>query len=332
MRRRALEWLACPATGAALSLEVHEEADDGHVIRGTLRAQEHSYPIERGVPRLAQGEGDQGRTADRFGEQWTEFRTLDGLYEQQFLGWIEPNRPEDFRGKVVLEAGCGKGRHSILVSTWGAREVVALDLGSAVDVAFENCRHLENVHVVQADLRRPPVRRRSMDVGFSVGVLHHTPEPEQSFRALESRVRPGGRVIAWVYGRENNGWIVHGVDPLRMAMTSRLPVETMLQVSKLPAAVVWALSRGFYRPLSRGPWGSLGRKMFYQAYMDQLADFPFQEIHAIVHDHLTPPIAHYIRGPEFRAWFEGAGLEQLELGWHKQMSWRGTGTVPSGAA
>lgn len=331
MRRRALEWLACPATGSALGLEILEEADDGHVIRGVLRAGSHSYPIEGGVPRLAQGAGAQGRTADRFGAQWTEFRTLDELYEQQFLGWIAPNRPEDFLDKLVLEAGCGKGRHSILVSKWGAREVIAIDLGSAVDVAFENCRHLENVHVVQADLRKPPVRRRSMDVGFSVGVLHHTPEPEQSFRALESRVRPGGRVVAWVYGRENNGWIVHGVDPLRMAMTSRLPVETMLQVSKLPAAVVWGLSRGFYRPLSRGPWAPLGRKVFYQAYMDQLADFPFHEIHAIVHDHLTPPIAHYVRGPEFRAWFEGAGLEQLQIGWHKEMSWRGTGIVPTGA-
>ena len=38
-----------------------------------------------------------------------------------------------------------------------------------------------------------------------------------------SRVVPGGRICAWVYGREGNGWIVCLVDPVRKRITSRLP-------------------------------------------------------------------------------------------------------------
>ena len=36
-------------------------------------------------------------------------------------------------GKVVLEGGCGKGRHTKLAAEWGAAEVVGIDLGDGVE-------------------------------------------------------------------------------------------------------------------------------------------------------------------------------------------------------
>mgnify|MGYP006284977421 CR=1 FL=1 len=333
MRRRALDLLVCPRDHHALELAAPAEPG-AEIMEGTLRCVgcEARYPITGGVPRLLPDPEripDPARaTVERFGAQWDRFDALGEHYEAQLLGWIRPNRPEDFAGRVVLEGGCGKGRHSALVARWGAKDVIAVDLGDAVDVAFRNTQGLDNVHVVQADLFHLPLRPASVDVAFSIGVLHHTPDPEGCFRELRATVRPGGKVIAWVYGRENNGWIVHGIDPLRTRLTSRLPSDAVYQLSKLPAALLVALGRGIYAPLGQGRLKALGDRLFYADYIRQLSSFPFSEVHTIVHDHLTPTIAHYIPGPEFRAWFERVGLEDVVVEWHNQNSWRGTGTVP----
>lgn len=280
------------------------------------------------LPPEDQVSSEQRRTVDRFGEQWDHFDFITPHYEEQFLGWIRPNAPETFEDKLVLEGGCGKGRHSAIVAKWGARDVLAVDLGSSVDVAFRNTRHLPNVHVIQADLFHLPVEPRSVDVAFSVGVLHHTPAPEACLGELQRTVRAGGRVIAWVYGRENNGWIVHGVNPLRQKLTSKLPFKAVYELAKVPAALLLGVGRGVYEPLSKGPLEPVGRSLFYGDYIRQISAFPFEEVHSIVYDHLTPPIAHYIEGPEFQRWFERLGLESIQIEWHNQNSWRGTALVP----
>lgn len=330
MRRRLLSYLVCPECHRPLDLRSPVEAEDGHVMAGELhcRACGAVHPIVEGVPRLTPHpvEAVTARTVSRFGDAWSEFDRLDDHYEDQFLGWISPNRPESFRDEVVLEAGCGKGRHSSIMADWGARDVIATDLGSAVDVAFRNTRARENVHVVQADLHHLPVRPESVDAAFSVGVLHHVIDPEAAFRAVASCIRPGGRMIAWVYGRENNGWIIYGVNPVREALTSRLPSRAVYQLSRAPAAALWAVTRAM-KPLRRKALRPVRQRIFYHAYLDQLGDFPFWEIHSIVHDHLTPPIAHYIPGHEFERWFREASLVQVTIGWHNENSWRGTGVV-----
>ena len=336
MRRRLVDLVVCPRCKGPLSLRV-AELDGDEVMEGELSCQACGpYPISGGIPRLLPDahavSNEARRTVERFGAQWNDFDFIGPHYEKQFLGWISPNTPEAFAGKVVLEGGCGKGRHSALVSKWGAKEVLAIDLGSAVEAAYRNTRSLENVHVIQADLFHLPVRPASVDVAFSVGVLHHTPQPEDCFEELVKSVRPGGRVIAWVYGRENNGWIIHGVNPLRMALTSRLPHRLVYHLSKVPAALLFAVGRSVYLPLSEGPLEAVGRHLFYQPYISHIAQFPYAEIHSIVHDHLTPPIAHYIPGDEFQGWFARLGLEDVSIGWHNQNSWRGSATVPPARA
>ena len=336
MRRRLLDLVACPRCLGALDLTAGS-VEGEEILTGTLRctACSTAYPVIGGVPRLLPDPSsvtpDAQRTVDRFGDQWNEFDFIGEHYERQFLGWIAPNGPETFKDQVILEGGCGKGRHSALAARFGAKDVIAVDLGSAVEAAYRNTRAHPNVHVVQADLFHLPVKRDSVDVAFSIGVLHHTPDPRGAFLELVQRTRPGGRVIAWVYGHENNEWIVRGVDPIRKALTSRLPHRWVYQLSKIPAAMIFLGGRGVYQPLSKPPLDALGRRLFYQAYVNYISAFPFNEIHSIVHDHLSPPIANYIRREEFADWFVDGGLEQVEIGWHNENSWRGTGIRPQAA-
>lgn len=332
MRARVLDLVVCPKCGGGLGLK-SDVVDGDEIKSGTLTCKSCAarYPIEAGVPRLlpdaAAIPDEAQRTVTRFGDQWNQFDFIGPHYERQFLGWIAPNGPDTFEGKVVLEGGCGKGRHSALAAKYGAKDVLAIDLGSAVDAAYRNTRLYPNVHVIQADLFHLPVAEGTVDVAFSIGVLHHTPDPERCFHELVRRVKPGGKMIAWVYGRENNGWIIHGVTPLREAMTSRLPHKWVYELSKIPAAMLYAVGKGVYGPLQKGPLeGLVGNRLFYRHYINQISQFPFAEVHSIVHDHLTPPISFYISREEFEQWFERAKLAQPTIQWHNENSWRGTGT------
>ena len=92
-------------------------------------------------------EADKAATAENFGWQWQHFVQSDELYADQFLGWIAPVTPDFFAGKLVLEGGCGKGRHTQLAAKWGAREVIGVDLSDAVETAFAATRQLaERAH------------------------------------------------------------------------------------------------------------------------------------------------------------------------------------------
>lgn len=325
MRPEALEYLCCPVSGSPLSLAAGAVVEgDGHVMTGELTTREgRRYRITRGVPVVVPDAVDEVKreTADRFAEEWTRWSELREYYERQFLGWVNPIGRDDFAGKLVFEGGCGKGRHTSVVAGFGAKAVVAIDLGESAYVAFEHTRAAKNAHVVIGDLLQPPVRR-VFDLAFSVGVLHHLPDPAAGFASLAARVKPGGRVVFWVYGQENNEWITRFVDPVRKALTARLSPELLRRLSAAPSAALWAAIKLLYKPRSDGK----GPPLPYGDYFASMHDFPFDEIHSIVFDQLVTPVAFYLRGDEVKRWFE-RGFEDVQVRWHRQYSWTGTARV-----
>jgi SAM-dependent methyltransferase len=308
------------------------EREGAEIIEGQLScaACAQTWPITRGVPRFASlstVEEDKAATAAGFGWQWQHFTQADEKYEQQFLGWIAPVAPEFFKDKIVLEGGCGKGRHTLLAAQWGARDVIGIDLSAAVETAFAATRHLENAHIIQADIYNLPVAR-VFDYAFSVGVLHHLPDPRGGFESLASKVKSGGHISAWVYGAENNEWITRWVNPVRHRLTSRMNPRVLLQLSKIPTAIVFAATKLIYGPLNRSSRGaSLALHLFYNDYLNAIAPFGWREHHSIVFDHLVAPTAFYISRDDFADWWREIGAGEVEISWHNSNSWRGFGRL-----
>jgi SAM-dependent methyltransferase len=321
-----LPHLVCPVCSGGLDLTERKREGD-HILEGVLRCARCrlDYEIRGGVPRMLSRPltEEKRATADGFGYAWKTFNSLTPDYEQQFLSWIEPIGRDFFPGKLVLDCGCGKGRHLVLSAEFGAHEVIGIDLSEAVDAAFANTRHLPNVHVVQADIYELPLKRE-FDYVYSIGVLHHLPDPEGGFRKLVETLAPGGTISAWVYGRERNLWIIYGVNPVRERITSRIRLPVLQQLAKLVTLPLYAYARGVVLPLSAKN-GIAKKLLFYQPYMEHIAQFSFREVHSIVFDHLLAPTAFYLRREEFEGWFQRAGLTDIRISWRLKNSWRGTG-------
>jgi len=315
MKSRLLDIIVCPECGKKFKCRVRKR-EGKEIIDGTLSCScGASFPIVRGIPRILPKEisKDKAETASRFFFEWRTFSGMEKAYEKQFLGFIYPPvRPGFFRGKLVLDAGCGMGRHAVFASKWGAK-VVGIDIGNSVDIAYENTKKLPNVHILQADIYHLPFKKE-FDFAYSIGVLHHLPEPEKGFRKLLAVLKPKGSIFAWVYGREGNQ-ILKILDPVRKNITSKCPLWFVYALSGMMMV--------FLYPLIKASKLSGNKDSFFR----YLSGFNFRQNHSILFDQLLPPVANYYKKEEFERWFKNAGLKNIMITHRNQNSWRGFGTL-----
>lgn len=98
-------------------------------------------------------------------------------------------------GMRVLDAGCGTGEAlqwlGDAVTPQGM--VVGIDLAAA-HVSAAHASASDQVLVLQADVRQPPLAPRSFDLVWSVNTINHLREPLAGVQVLASLLRPGGRI------------------------------------------------------------------------------------------------------------------------------------------
>lgn len=152
--------------------------------------------------------GEDSDYCGNFGRQWNQFREVQidaesGQSESHARFFAETGwSREELAGKVLLDAGCGAGRFSDVALEAGAY-VVAVDISDATQA----CRRTLSRHdsdrylVLRANLFDLPLEPGSFDGIFSLGVLHHTPEPARAIAALAPLLRRGGRFATWFYER-----------------------------------------------------------------------------------------------------------------------------------
>ncbi len=314
-----------------------EEVEEGllHCDRG------HWFPVAGGIPRLLpdslsehwseleahippgsslrDGPGSlvaasyDRRTRQNFSHEWEHHELGDKTWGMELdyrvnTYFLEPLRipPEDLQGKVLLDAGCGNGSQSVAYTEFGL-DVIALDISSGVERGHE-FRHRrpgarpDRVHFVQGDLTSPPIAPGSVDIVHSAGVLHHTPDTEESFHRLCPLLGPGGTFYVWVYSYEP--LVTPVVNGIRR-VTTRLPPDMFARTAELLADVF----RGFTWALNALNLRSYPR-------------FTRREAALALLDIFGAPYAHYHSFDEVRGWFEAEGFTAV---WECNRTRRGFG-------
>jgi SAM-dependent methyltransferase/uncharacterized protein YbaR (Trm112 family) len=268
------------------------------------------------------------RTQRSFGYEWTKFSDMRPEWEPNYWGYMAPHGPEFLGGKVVLDAGCGMGRH-LHFTARHAGEAIGVDFSKAVDAAHRNTRELPRAHVVQADLKALPFRRDAFDFIYSLGVLQHLPAPEKAFAKLLTHLRPAGEARVYLYWSREGAprWsraLLTCVAGLRR-VTTRLPHGLLLGLCYPIAAAAWislVLPSGLLARF-RGTRG-LAETMPLRQY----SAYPFGVLVNDQFDRFAAPLERRYRAEEVRRLLEGAGLREVSV--RPYAGWLGHGWKAAG--
>ncbi|MBI4342985.1 MAG: methyltransferase domain-containing protein [Candidatus Omnitrophica bacterium] len=300
MKTALLEWLACPACRGTLRLAqpVHQGEE---IVSGALGCESCSraYPIVRGIPRFVADDSYAGN----FSFEWNRFQTtqLDsrqqrGESERRFRQSLDIPL-EQLKGQLVLDAGCGMGRFAEIALHHGAT-VVAMDLSFAVDAAAKNLSPQPDAHVVQANLFALPFRPETFDLIYSLGVLHHTPNPRKAFEGLVELLKTGGKISVTLYSGYNTVY-VRSTSFWRFAL-KRLPGRWLYRLSHLAIP---------YYHLCRIPLLGLGFQALFPISMHPDPEWRVLD----TFDCYSPTYQSYHTHHEVFRWFKEANLTGVEV-------------------
>lgn len=252
-------------------------------------------------------------TVSGFGDEWSRFDNLTlsddervTIFDQYFGQFPWSVLPPGSRG---FDAGCGSGRWAAVVAG-RVGELHCVDASeSALAVARRQLADHPNCVFHHTSVSTLPFAAGSMDFGYSLGVLHHTPDPEDGLRACVATLRPGAPFLLYLYYRFDNRplWfraLWRTSDLLRRGV-SRLPSRLRFLVTDAVAAgVYWPLARTaavlerLGLPVDGFPLSYYRGRSFYVMRNDALDRFGTQ-------------LERRFTRAEMQAMMEAAGLERI---------------------
>ena len=248
------------------------------------------------------------RTQASFGYEWTHFNDWRQSGAKNFNDYFAGLDLAKLGGRLVLDAGCGMGRHARQIAPFAGR-VVAVDFSQAIDQAARNTQEFSNVDCVQADLLALPLPDESFDFVYSLGVLHHLSNTERALAGLVQKVRPGGRLRVYLY------WKRHGWQGRLLEVVTLLRRFTVRMSHPVLRATCWSLSvvlYGFvvlpYRALS-----TFGVTWHRQWPLFVYSKYPFNVLYNDQFDRFSAPIEKRYDADEVRDLLESAGLTDVSV-------------------
>lgn len=254
----------------------------------------------------------QKKTAESFAYEWKYIYKENEYEKNNFFHFLSPFLDEqDLRGKTTLDIGCGSGRFTKWAALSGTEVSFGTDLGETVEVAYAMTKHLTNVCIVQADIYAMPFHQ-IFDIAYSIGVLHHLPQPQQGFSKLPPVLKQGGRMLIWVYNRRNNARALYFYEPLR-SLLKKLPKPLLFKLCYIPGGVVHGINL-FGKWLGEIGFPTLEEKLPFAYYRH----FPFNMKLNDAFDVLATPKSNYYYIEEIREWFTDAHLQTVQAYEHPE--------------
>jgi SAM-dependent methyltransferase len=260
------------------------------------------------------------RSIADFGEQWTRYTDNPGHYGslELFADILGPlAAPSEIRGQSVADIGSGTGRVVRMLAEAGAKRIVALEPSDAFPVLKRNTADIsDRIEYVQGRGEELP-GDGALDLVVALGVLHHVPEPGPVVRRAYGALRPGGRLLVWLYGREGNGLYLALAKPLR-ALTRRMPhalLAGLCRVLDLPLV-------GYMWLCGRAP---LPMRDYFNHHLSRLTPAIRR---LTIYDQLNPAWAKYYRRHEAVKLLADAGFVDVRTHHRHGYSWTVIGTRP----
>jgi SAM-dependent methyltransferase len=225
-------------------------------------------------------------------------------------------KPEEMKGCRVAEIGSGTGRIVNMLLKAGVNHIIAVEPSDAFEVLCRNIIDAEKVSCLKINGDQLPAYG-DLDYVFSIGVLHHIPDPAPVVEAAFNALRPGGHFLIWLYGKEGNCLYLAFLRPVRV-LTKRLPhfmLAFLVEVIYWPLVLYIKFCHMLPLPL-RGYMLSVLKKMSPE------------KRRLIVYDQLNPSYAKYYTREEAQKLLLDGNFENVRVHHRHRYSWTAIGTKP----
>lgn len=262
------------------------------------------------------------KTIQDFGDQWTHFTGNEGYHASldMFRDIVEPLLPvEDLKGAKVADIGSGTGRIVRMLSDAGAGRIVSVEPSVGFEALKKNTADISSkITYLNVPGDKLPSDLK-LDYVVSLGVIHHIDDPEPVMAAAYKALKPGGKMLIWVYGREGNGLYLTLALPMRK-VTTRLSHESLLNVSKALAVPAKAYI-GLCEKLPKAV--PLPMRDYMSKHLGRISQNKLVET---IYDQLNPEVARYYTRSEAEGLMTRAGFKDVRSHHRHGYSWTVIGT------
>jgi uncharacterized protein YbaR (Trm112 family)/ubiquinone/menaquinone biosynthesis C-methylase UbiE len=290
---RLLEMIVCSKCAGELSAA--GEASGAEIEEGKLvcRSCGSEYPIVGGIPFFNPEALEESITARAFSDQW-QLRQKGVFERQDVFGFTEAEYVTHFcyafgvkdycqLRDVIVEAGIGSGCLAIALARAAPETtIMGLDISSSLRSLATVARQLPNLHLIQCDLVRPPVKKGIADKVYASGVLHHLEKPVDGLASLWSLVKKGGQLYFWVYP----SYQFCAYDRLRRILGApfRWPGRIRYVLAWMLAPIMWI-------------YFAVSRRYSYKKSLENMRTVAFR-----IFDNLSPEFQHRVSKEEVAGW------------------------------
>jgi len=230
------------------------------------------------------------------------------MFRDYLCNLINPN---EISGKKVLEVGSGSGRILHMISRYKPKLLIGVEPSVGFSVLAANTITIPNLQLINKS--GAEYRESDLDITFSLGVIHHIKNPEETIRNIYDSLIPGGTFLCWVYGLENKR--IYVISRYLISKLTRLLPDTYLD--KICHHLTWLVVK----------YGNLSAKYFksrfpattyIQNVFEPCGDM---EKKYIIFDQLNPTYSKYYREKEIRKLLHEAGFSEVKIVHRHKYSW-----------
>lgn len=149
---------------------------------------------------------------------------------------------------IAADFGAGSGRWSVRMLDFFSKIYVIEPSIGAIEVLNQRFKNNEKIVILKETISLNSVPDQSLDLAFSIGVLHHIQDTPSAIKQISSKIKSGGYFLCYLYYKLDEKPIVYRLlffssNLLRM-LISKLPYNLKKLICSFLAAVI-------YLPLAR---------------------------------------------------------------------------------
>ena len=247
-----------------------------------------------------------------FGKQFKYHNNLDDYWGSLEIlkDIVNPFDLNLIKNKIICEMGVGSGRILKNLIKLSPKKIYAIEPSEAIEIAKKNNEYAE-VEILFKKISGQMINfKNEIDYIFSIGVIHHIPDAEIVCKKIYESLKPKGKFVIWLYGKEGNELYLFIFNNLRKI--TRFMPDKLLNLFSIFLNLLLSVYIFFCKYLN------LPLRNYI---LNVIKKCSFEKRKYIIFDQLNPSYSKYYTRKDVETLLSKSGFNKFEIVNRRQYSW-----------